>query len=162
MPFAKLSRQFAPLRPGAYNPQNSLHEQTGFTPSLAGVAFLSKAKRRYDSPLGGVQNSSGQGCSPVACNLEPQIIPFVNPERQQPLTWHFVSNHVTDILTVGEQAIIDAMKLIWKRMKIVVEPSSAVPRTTILKHKNIFAGKRVGVIITGGNVDLDLLPWLNG
>ncbi len=78
------------------------------------------------------------------------------------LTWHFVSNHVTDILTCSEQEIIDAMKLIWKRMKIVMEPSSAVPLACILKNKNVFAGKRVGVIITGGNVDLDLLPWLNG
>ncbi len=77
------------------------------------------------------------------------------------LTWHFVSNHVTDILTVSEQEIIDAMKLIWKRMKIVMEPSSAVPLATIIKNKEVFAGKRVGIIITGGNVDLDLLPWLN-
>ena len=76
------------------------------------------------------------------------------------LTWHFVSNHVTDILTASEQEIIDAMKLIWKRMKIVMEPSSAVPLATILKNKEAFAGKRVGVIITGGNVDLDALPWM--
>ncbi len=75
------------------------------------------------------------------------------------LTWHFVSTHVTDILTASEQDIIDAMKLIWKRMKIVMEPSSAVPLATILKNKKIFAGQRVGVIITGGNVDLDKLPW---
>lgn len=77
------------------------------------------------------------------------------------LTWHFVSNHVTDILTVSEQEIIDAMKLIWKRMKIVIEPSSAVPLAVILNNKETFAGKRVGVIITGGNVDLDKLPWMN-
>jgi len=76
------------------------------------------------------------------------------------LTWHFVSNHVTDILTASEDEIVDAMKLIWKRMKIVMEPSSAVPLATILKNKDIFAGKRVGVIITGGNVDLDALPWM--
>ncbi|WP_050527798.1 beta-hydroxyaspartate dehydratase BhcB [Pseudorhodobacter aquimaris] len=75
------------------------------------------------------------------------------------LTWHFVQSHVTDILTASDQEIIDAMLLIWKRMKIVMEPSSAVPLATILKNKEIFAGKRVGVIITGGNVDLDLLPW---
>jgi threonine dehydratase len=75
------------------------------------------------------------------------------------LTWHFVSNHVTDILTASEEEIVDAMKLIWKRMKIVMEPSSAVPLATIIKNKDRFAGKRVGVIITGGNVDLDKLPW---
>ncbi|MEM8657915.1 MAG: beta-hydroxyaspartate dehydratase BhcB [Pseudomonadota bacterium] len=77
------------------------------------------------------------------------------------LTWHFVSNHVTDILTASEQEIIDAMKLTWQRMKIVMEPSCAVPLATILKNKDRFAGKRVGVIVTGGNVDMDKLPWLN-
>ncbi len=76
------------------------------------------------------------------------------------LTWHFVSNYVTDILTASEQEIIDAMKLTWQRMKIVMEPSCAVPLATILKNKDMFAGKRVGVIVTGGNVDLDKLPWM--
>jgi threonine dehydratase len=76
------------------------------------------------------------------------------------LTWHFVSNHVTDILTASEQEIIDAMKLTWQRMKIVMEASCAVPLATIVKNKDRFAGKRVGVIITGGNVDLDTLPWI--
>jgi threonine dehydratase len=76
------------------------------------------------------------------------------------LTWHFVSNHVTDILTASEQEIIDAMKLTWQRMKIVIESSCAVPLATILKNKDMFKGKRVGVIITGGNVDLDSLPWI--
>ena len=75
------------------------------------------------------------------------------------LTWHFVRNHVTDILTATEEEIVDAMKLIWKRMKIVMEPSSAVPLATIIKNRDLFAGKRVGLIITGGNVDLDKLPW---
>ena len=75
------------------------------------------------------------------------------------LTWHFVSRHVEDILVTSEQEIIDAMYLTWQRMKIVMEPSSAVPLATILKNKEIFAGKRVGVIITGGNVDLAKLPW---
>ncbi len=78
------------------------------------------------------------------------------------LTWHFVKTHVTDILTATEDEIIEAMKLIWKRLKIVMEPSSAVPLATILKNPQVFAGARVGVIITGGNVDLDKLPWLRG
>jgi threonine dehydratase len=76
------------------------------------------------------------------------------------LTWHFVQKHVTDILTAEEDEIVEAMKLIWKRMKIVMEPSSAVPLATILKNPEVFRGKRVGVIITGGNVDLDKLPWM--
>ncbi len=77
-------------------------------------------------------------------------------------TWHFVSNHVTDIYTASEQEIIDAMKITWKHLRIVMEASSAVPLATILKNKEKFAGKRVGVIITGGNVDLDKLPWMQG
>ena len=76
------------------------------------------------------------------------------------LTWHFVSNHVTDILTASEDEIVAAMKITWARMKIVIEASCAVPLATILKNKEVFAGKRVGVIITGGNVDLDTLPWI--
>ena len=75
-------------------------------------------------------------------------------------TWHFVSNYVSDILLATEQEIIDAMYLTWQRMKIVMEPSSAVPLATIIKNRDIFAGKRVGVIITGGNVDLNKLPWM--
>ncbi|MBD3764673.1 MAG: pyridoxal-phosphate dependent enzyme [Rhodobacterales bacterium] len=78
------------------------------------------------------------------------------------LTWHFVSRHVTDILTASEQEIIDAMRLTWARMKIVIEPSCAVPLATILKNPEVFRGRRVGVIITGGNVDLDKLPWQKG
>jgi threonine dehydratase len=76
-------------------------------------------------------------------------------------TWHFVSNYVTDILTASEEEIIDAMKLTWQRMKIVMEPSCAVPLATIIKNPDVFRGKRVGVIVTGGNVDLDKLPWMN-
>lgn len=78
------------------------------------------------------------------------------------LTWHFVKNHVSDILTASDAEIVEAMKLIWKRMKIVMEPSSAVPLAIILKNPEVFRGKRVGVIITGGNVDLDTLPWMQG
>jgi threonine dehydratase len=60
-------------------------------------------------------------------------------------TWHFVSNYVTDILTASEEEIIDAMKLTWQRMKIVMEPSCAVPLATIIKNPDVFRGKRVGV-----------------
>jgi threonine dehydratase len=75
------------------------------------------------------------------------------------LTWHFVEpcHRYPDRL---EQEIIDAMKLTWERMKIVIEASCAVPLATILKNPETFRGKRVGVIITGGNVDLDKLPWI--
>ncbi|MDH3377442.1 MAG: pyridoxal-phosphate dependent enzyme, partial [Gammaproteobacteria bacterium] len=79
----------------------------------------------------------------------------------RPLTWHFVSRYVADVLLVTEQEIIDAMYLTWQRMKIVIEPSSSVALATIMKNQELFAGKRVGVIVTGGNVDLKNLPWIN-
>lgn len=78
------------------------------------------------------------------------------------LTWHFVRNHVTDILTASDPEIVAAMRLTWARMKIVMEPSSAVPLAVILKNRERFKGKRVGVVVTGGNVDLDKLPWTRG
>lgn len=77
-------------------------------------------------------------------------------------TWHFVSNHVRDVQTVSEQEIVDAMRLIWQRMKIVMEPSSAVALAVILRNPEVYRGKRVGVIVTGGNVDLGKLPWNEG
>lgn len=76
------------------------------------------------------------------------------------LTWHFVSQHVSQIYTASEQEIIDAMKLAWKHLRIVMEPSSAVPLAILLKNPDAFKAKRVGLIVTGGNVDLDRLPWL--
>ena len=78
------------------------------------------------------------------------------------LTWHFVSRHVSEIFTASEQEIVDAMKLAWKHLRIVLEPSSAVPLAIVLKNAQAFAGKRVGIIVTGGNVDLDNLPWIEG
>jgi threonine dehydratase len=74
------------------------------------------------------------------------------------MTWHFVSRHVTDIVTASEGDIIAAMRLIWQRMKLVVEPSSAVALAALLGQPDIFRNKKVGVILTGGNVDLDNLP----
>ncbi len=77
----------------------------------------------------------------------------------RPRTWHFVSNFVEDVLLATEEEIIDAMYLIWQRMKIVVEPSSSVALAILIQNKELFVGKRVGVILTGGNVDLKKLPW---
>jgi threonine dehydratase len=56
--------------------------------------------------------------------------------------------------------VVEAMKLIWRRMKIVIESSSALPLAAILSQSEVFCGKRVGVILSGGNVDLDKSPWM--
>jgi threonine dehydratase len=70
-----------------------------------------------------------------------------------------IKRHVNDIVTVSEKAIVSAMRTIWETMKIVVEPSAAVPYAAIQERKTDVGGKRVGIILTGGNVDLDALPW---
>src|SRR5256885_8989355 len=70
-----------------------------------------------------------------------------------------IRRYVDDIVTVSEDAIVSAMRTIWETMKIVIEPSAAVPYGAILERAIGVNGKRVGIILTGGNVDLDALPW---
>ena len=95
------------------------------------------------------------------------IVPSVNPKTIADglltslgiLTFEIIRSNVSEIITVSEESIISAMKLIWERMKIIIEPSSAVPVAVILDNKDKFAGKRVGIILSGGNVDLGKLPF---
>lgn len=70
-----------------------------------------------------------------------------------------IQRHVTDIFTVEEDEIVAAMRLVWEILKTVIEPSSAVPLAGLLAGRPALAGKRVGVIFSGGNIDLDRLPW---
>jgi threonine dehydratase len=77
-------------------------------------------------------------------------------------TWQFASNRVTGILTAFEREIVDATRLTWARMRIVMEPTCVVPLAVISENPDIFAGRRVGVGVTRGTVDLDKLPWMRG
>lgn len=74
-------------------------------------------------------------------------------------TFAIIQEHLDDMLTVTEEAIVQAMRLIWERMKIIIEPSCAVPFAAVLSNPDRFAGKTVGIILTGGNVDLEKLPF---
>ena len=74
-------------------------------------------------------------------------------------TFPIIYQYVTDIFTVSDEEIIEAMRYLWERMKIVVEPSGAVSLAAILKNKEVFEGKKIGIIISGGNVDLGKLPF---
>ncbi|MFY0697951.1 MAG: pyridoxal-phosphate dependent enzyme [Balneola sp.] len=75
------------------------------------------------------------------------------------LPFQIIRKHVDDILTVDEESIISAMRFIWERMNMIIEPSCAVPVAALFNNQERFAGKKIGIIITGGNVDLDNLPW---
>ena len=75
------------------------------------------------------------------------------------ITFPIIQKHVDGIIRVTEEEIIEAMKMIWERMKIIVEPSSAITLGALLKNKDMLSNKRVGLILSGGNVDLNQLPW---
>ncbi|MBC7366847.1 MAG: pyridoxal-phosphate dependent enzyme [Undibacterium sp.] len=77
-------------------------------------------------------------------------------ERNFPL----IQQHVDGIVTVSEESIVAAMRRIWEVLKIIIEPSCAVPYAAIMEKKIDVTGQRVGLILTGGNVDLDALPWM--
>ena len=95
------------------------------------------------------------------------VVPVKNPDTIADglrttvggLNFQIIQDIAGQVITVSEKEIIDAMRHIWERMKIVIEPSSAVPFAAVLKNKEYFAGKKVGIILTGGNVDLSKLPF---
>lgn len=96
--------------------------------------------------------------------LQPQVLPVATiadglTTAMSARTFTLMREAVHDVVTVSEEAILRAMRLIWTRMKIIVEPSSAVPLAAILERAWEVEGKSIGVILTGGNVDLDHLPW---
>lgn len=75
-------------------------------------------------------------------------------------TFPIIQENVKEIITVTDDEIIDALRLVWERMKIIIEPSCAVPLAALLKEKERFTGKRVGIILSGGNVDLERVLML--
>jgi len=75
------------------------------------------------------------------------------------LTLEILRKYVSEILTAEETGIVNTMRLIWERMKIIVEPSCAVPLAAVLAYPAPFRGKKTGIILTGGNVDLETLPF---
>lgn len=97
------------------------------------------------------------------------IVPSLNPQTIADglrtslgdLTFAIIQRHVEQIVTVSEAAIVQAMRLVWERMKIVIEPSAAVPVGVLLEKHIDLSGQRLGVILSGGNVDLDRLPWMS-
>jgi threonine dehydratase len=96
-------------------------------------------------------------------NLQPSVAPKTIADglltSLGSLTFPIILNEVDQIVTVSEEGIVAAMRMIWERMKIIIEPSSAVPLAAILENKVDVKGKKVGIILSGGNVDLGKLPF---
>lgn len=73
--------------------------------------------------------------------------------------FEIIRKHVKDILLTNDEEIVAAMRLIWERMKIIIEPSCAVPLAALIRNQEMFKGRKVGIILSGGNVDLAKLPF---
>jgi len=75
------------------------------------------------------------------------------------LNFRIIKKYVDDIFTASEESIVRAMRMVWERMKIIIEPSSAVPLAVVLENPEVFREKKVAIILSGGNVDLSKLPF---
>jgi len=134
---------------------------------LSGTALVVAAVR----PSARVIAAEPAGADDAARSLAAgRIIPSENPDtvcdglltslglRNFPV----IRKHVADIWTVDDPAVIAAMRVIWERMKIIVEPSAAITLAAVLQHPDEVRGLKAGLILSGGNVDLDHLPWMTG
>ncbi len=120
-------------------------------------------------PTAEVLGAEPQGADDAYRSIQAgKIIPLTNPQTIADglrtslgdLTFPIIHQHVSAILTASEEAIVEAMRLTWERMKLVVEPSAALPLAVLLANSNYIKGKNIGLIVSGGNADLDQLPWL--
>ena len=134
---------------------------------LSGISVAARALHPELAVYGAEPAAADDAARSLAAG---HIIPVEQPDTVAdglrtslaPLTFALLRGNGVVILTVEEADIIAAMRLIWTRMKLVVEPSAAVTLAAVLAHPEPFRGRRVGLVLTGGNVDLDHLPWLQG
>src|SRR5580658_3584951 len=131
---------------------------------ISGTAFAAKTLRPSIRVIG----VEPAGADDAARSLRSgQLLPSVHPDTiadglrgaLAERTFAEIRRRVDDIVTVSDAAIVRAMRALWEVLKIVVEPSGAVPYAALLEHAPALQGKRVGLILTGGNLDLERLPW---
>jgi threonine dehydratase len=131
---------------------------------LSGTALLT----HYLSPNTGVVAGEPEGAADAVLSFRSGRVekaPYIKTIADGLMTTlsertlAIIRDHVADIITVSDDEIIAAMRLVWERMKIIIEPSCAVPLAAVLKQRDQFAGQKIGIILTGGNVDLGKLPF---
>lgn len=131
---------------------------------LAGTALAAKLLRPSVQVIGCEPEMADDAqqsfrCGRIVPQLQPRTIADGLRTSLGDLTFPLITKYADDIVTVSEDDIVSAMRLVWQVLKIVIEPSSAVPLAAILNAKLAVAGKSVGIILSGGNADLDNLPW---
>jgi threonine dehydratase len=135
---------------------------------MSGTCIASRGIKKNIRIVGAEPKGADDAAQSLAAG---KIVPQSNPQTIADglltslgeLTWAIIRDHVERIVTVSEQEIIAAMRLVWERMKIIIEPSSAVAVAVVLSDEftsHAAEAERVGVILSGGNVDLDRLPWV--
>lgn len=134
---------------------------------LSGTALAT----HYLSPTTLVYAGEPEGAADAVASIKAgsvQPAPFIDTiadgllTRLSERTFIIIRDHVTDIFTVSDEEIITALRLVFERMKIVVEPSCVVPLAAVMKHPDVFAGLKTGIILTGGNVELSKIAgWLS-
>lgn len=131
---------------------------------LSGTALAAKSIAPHIRVIAGEPAGADDAFRSLAAG---QILPSVAPQTIADglltslgdLTFPMIREHVEQIVTVREEAIVSSMKFVWERAKLIVEPSGVVPVAVLWEGKIDLRGLRVGVILSGGNVDLDRLPW---
>jgi threonine dehydratase len=128
--------------------------------ALAAKHVSSRIKIFGTEPAGADDAFRSLQAGKILPSLHPQTIADGLLTSLGTVTFDLIQKYVDGIVTVSESGIIQAMRHIWERMKIIIEPSSAVPFAALLEGKIEVAGKNVGIILSGGNVDLEKLPWV--
>jgi len=127
--------------------------------ALAAYHFSPKTKVVAGEPLGADDAWQSLEKGELVPQTNPQTIAEGLRTSLGDKTFPIIREYVEKIVRVEEDEIVKAMRLIWERMKIIIEPSSAVAVAALLKEKKKYKGKKVGIILSGGNVDLDNLPF---
>jgi threonine dehydratase len=131
---------------------------------LGGTAIAAKGIKNGVRVIAGEPATADDACRSLKAGV---ILPSVNPKTIADglltslgsLTFPIIQKHVEQIVTVSERGIIDSMRFIWERAKIIIEPSAAVAAAVLWERTIDLSGLNVGVILSGGNVDLEKLPW---
>ena len=122
----------------------------GLDPSIAVIGAEPEGARDAHDSLAAGTRITGRATHTLCDGLRAEL---------GPLTFRILQREGARILLADEAAIVAAMRLCFERLKLVVEPSAAVALAVVLGHPQVFAGRRVGIVLSGGNVDLDALPW---
>jgi threonine dehydratase len=131
---------------------------------LSGTAIAAKSLQRDIRVFGAEPANAGDAAASFRSGKIEPLLPtptIADGLRTSlaPRTFTAIRAHVDALGTCSEEAIVRAMRMTWERMKVVIEPSAAVPLGCLLERTLDVAGARVGIIVSGGNVDLDRLPW---